>query len=225
MPDGQSQQEKIDKLADEFKAEFKPLEEPKASLLTDERTGAVYCECHLKASCLLKLSTIDVPLDPEFQSQYRANRQILLDDPAFLKMKDDAKQGRSFSNIVAEYTKEFDPIHPLKVIGGQHRYEAIREGLEAGKDKIHGLKVYFGLNKAQRLDVQLISNTNIAISKGLYDRLQETFKGPQLREWCQKVGLLAIGRDFADTYRRGGPISVQLARTFITNFYLGGTVD
>ena len=73
----------------------------------------------------------------------------------------------------------------------------------------------------QSLDVQLISNTNIAISGDLFDRLQETFQGPALRDWCQAAGLLESGQDFADRYERGGPLSVKMARTFITNYTFG----
>ena len=168
---------------------------------------------------------MDVPLDPEDQSDYRANREIVLNSSAFRTMKEDAKEKRSFSNIVAEYTKEFDSQHPLKIIGGQHRFEAIREALVVGVDQYHGVKVYVGLDIRQRLDVQLISNTNIAISGDLFDRLQETFQGPQLRDWCQAVGLLESGQDFADSYERGGPISVRMVRTFITNYFLGMNLD
>jgi len=41
------------------------------------------------------------------------------------------------------------------------------------------VKVYFGLDSDQRLDVQLISNTVIAVSADLYDRMQETVRGPE----------------------------------------------
>ena len=115
-----------------FATEFQPLETPDQLIeLTDSRTGARYCECHIKGSTIVSLGTTDVPLDPEEQSDYRANRDIVLNSSAFRTMKDDAKQKRSFSNIVAEYTKEFDGEHPLKIIGGQHRFEAIREALGA----------------------------------------------------------------------------------------------
>ena len=77
----------------------------------------------------------------------------------------------------------------------------------------------------QRLDVQLISNTNIAISGDLFDRMHETVMGPELRDWFQSVGLLEAGQDFADRRARGGPISVQLARTFILNYFQGAKVD
>src|SRR5207302_1534816 len=132
--------------------------------------------CHVKASKLLNLGTVDVPLDPERQAEYRANRAVVEDDAAFLKMKQDAAKGRSFSNIVAEYTKDFDSEHPLKIIGGQHRFEAIRSA--KGQDKYHGIKLYVDLNKNQRMDVQLISNTNIEIGRDLIDRILETAKGP-----------------------------------------------
>lgn len=217
----------IKKLLQDFAADFQPLEKSTQQLeLTDFRTGAHYCECHIKASKLVSLGTTDVPLDPEDQPDYRANREIVLNDAGFETMKKDARERRSFSNIVAEYTKEFDADHPLKIIGGQHRFQAIREALENNKiDEYHGVKVYLGLDTKQRLDVQLISNTNIDISGDLIDRLQETFQGPQLRTWCQAAGLLGTGQDFADSYQRGGRISVRMARTFITNYFKGMKVD
>jgi hypothetical protein len=81
------------------------------------------------------------------------------------------------------------------------------------------------LNTDQRLDVQLISNTNIAISQDLFDRMQETSRGPELRKWCQQVGFLEEKQDFADRRQRGGAITVQVARTFITNYYRGRAID
>jgi hypothetical protein len=113
----------------------------------------------------------------------------------------------------------------LKVIGGQHRTKAIEEALSKGVDEYHGLKVYFGLDSAQRLDVQLISNTNIAISGDLFDRMQETHQGPELRKWCQKVGFLQQGEDFTAKRERGGTIAVQQVRTFIVNYYRGQQLD
>jgi hypothetical protein len=85
--------------------------------------------------------------------------------------------------------------------------------------------VYFGLDPDQRLDVQEISNTNIAVSTDLFDRMHETLKGPQLREWCQDVGLLETGQDFSDRWRRGHSITVKSARTFILNYFRGKGVD
>ena len=224
MTKNDKHEKNVDDLLGEFVDACQPLEtQEKLSLLTDARTGARYCECNVKGSVLIKLGTTDVPLDPDEQPEYRANREIEDGSMAFQKMKDDAKQNRSFSNIVVEWKN--DSESPLKVIGGQHRFEAIRFAIENGVDVLHGLKVYFALDMAQRLDVQLISNTNIDISGDLLDRLRETAKGPALRDWCQKVGLLTKGQDFADSYTRGGPISVRMATTFITNFFEGRKVD
>jgi hypothetical protein len=194
-------------------------------LLADHRTSALYCECHIKARKLIELGTTDVPLDPDEQGDYRANRELVENAPAYERMIDDAKLRRSFSNIVAEYSTEFDKESPLKIIGGQHRFQAIREALESGVDEYHGLKVYFDLNMDQRLDVQLISNTNIAISGDLFDRMHETVMGPELRDWCHMVGLLEKGEDFSDRRARGGSISVQLARSFILNYFAGSKID
>jgi hypothetical protein len=198
-----------------------PLERSRLYIMVDARTGARYCECHVKARKLVELGTTDVPLDPDEQAEYRANREIVLDHVAFERMKDDAKQRRTFSNIVAEYTTSFDPEHPFKVIGGQHRFDAIKEGLEDKVNEYHGVKVYFDLTKEQRLDVQLISNTNIAASSDLFDRMQETQAGPELRDWCHECGLLESGKDFADRKKTGSAITVRAVRTFILNYYLG----
>lgn len=219
-------EEEAAELLREFAKEFEPLEKPDQLLiLHDARTGARFCECHIKAGKIISLGTIDAPLDHEEQSEYRANRDLVESSSAYRTMIEDAKGRRSFSNIVAEYTKEFDEEHPLKIIGGQHRFSAIKEALETGVDEFHGVKVYWGLDLTQRLDVQLISNTNIAISRDLIDRLQEGFQGPQLRNWCQTVGFLEKDEDFADSYERGGPISVKIARTFIINYFKGMQVD
>lgn len=193
-------------------------------VLEDKITGAVFCECHVRAKDLINYCTVDVPLDPEEQSDYRANRELVEDSSAFAQMKSDAKKGRVFSNIVAEYNVEFDEDHPLKIVGGQHRIKAISDALEEDVEEYHGIKVYFGLNMEQRLDVQLISNTNIAVSADLLDRMMETVKGPELRDWCHKVGLLDENSDFADKKQRGNCITVREARTFIINYYLGCNV-
>ena len=209
-------------LVDQFISTFEPVEgKEHLHLFVDARTSALYSECHIRASKLISLSTTDVPLDPEEQGEYRANRDIVADHSAFRAMKEDAKLRRSFSNIVAEFTTEFDEEHPLKIIGGQHRFEAIKEALATGLDELHGIKVYFGLTPEQRLDAQLISNTVIAVPSDLFDRMQETMRGPELRDWCQKVGLLSTGQDFADKRQRGAQITVSAARTFILNYYRG----
>jgi hypothetical protein len=222
IPDGHPQVENVDALVESFVQIFQPLEANDVfHVFVDLRTNARYCECHIAANKLVPLSTTDVPLDPEEQPDYRANREIVTSHIAFERMQEDAKKRRSFSNLVTEFTTEYDGEHPLKIIGGQHRYEAIKGAFDATVDEYHGVKVYFGLDSDQRLDVQLISNTVIAVSADLYDRMQETVRGPELRNWCQRVGLLSQGQDFADKRQRSAPITVRAARTFIVNYYAG----
>lgn len=193
--------------------------------MIDQATGAFFIEAHLRASDLVPAATTDVPLDPSEQSEYRANREIVEDHVAFKKMREDARSSRAFSNIVCEFTRDFDESHPVKIIGGQHRFNAISEALQLGVDELHGLKLYVNLDSEQRLDVQLISNTNIAVSTDLFDRMTETLAGPQLRNWCQACGLLDQGEDFADKRLRGNPITVRAARAFIINYFEGRKVS
>lgn len=216
--------EELKEQVKEFATAFRPLEAERLYLLADARTGARFCECHISAGKLVQLATIDVPLDPDDQPEYRANRELVEDHVAFEKMREDALARRTFSNLVAEYATTYDSEHPLKVIGGQHRFSAIREALALEVDEFHGVKVYFGLDNEQRLDVQLISNTNIAVSTDLFDRMQETLAGPELRNWCQDVGLLPRGSDFADKRDRSRPITVRAARTFIVNYLRGSKI-
>lgn len=215
--------EKLKDEVDEFFELFEPIEQV-VYLLMDKVTGAVFCECHVPAKNLIDFCTVDVPLDPEEQSDYRANRELVEDSSAFAQMQIDAKNGRIFSNIVAEYNMEFDEEHPLKIVGGQHRIKAISEALLHDMQEYHGVKVYFDLNMEQRLDVQLISNTNIAVSADLLDRMMETVRGPELRDWCHEVGLLDDNSDFADKKQRSNRITVREARTFIINYFLGSRV-
>ena len=201
---------------------FRPLEKNSLTLLTDHRTQAVFLECHILASKIAKLGTTDVPLDAVDSGDYRANRDVVSDHSAFEQMCNDAIEGRRFSNIVAEFVD--GDLHPLKIIGGQHRFEAIKAAIEQGVDIEHGVKLYFQLDNEQRLDVQIISNTNISVSKELLDRMYETLAGAELREWCQKCGLLEKKQDFADRPGRGNPITVKEARSFICNYFLGRSV-
>lgn len=216
--------EDVGDLVREFAEACEPLEAKHLYVLVDARTNARYCECHIRANKIISLGTIDVPLDPDEQPDYRANREIVEDHVAYEKMKEDASSRRTFSNIVAEFTSAFNAEQPLKIIGGQHRFNAIKQALGDGINEYHGLKVYFGLDADQRLDVQLISNTNIAVSTDLFDRMHETLSGPRLRNWCQEVSLLDRGQDFADKRQRGQQITVRAARTFIVNYYKGRAI-
>src|SRR5436309_2747708 len=81
-----------------------PLESDRLYVLTDARTGAHYSECHIKASALIDKATVDAPLDPDEQPDYRANRELVEDHVAYQRMCEDALAHRTFSNIVAEYS-------------------------------------------------------------------------------------------------------------------------
>lgn len=186
----ESEKVKIIELINNFKSLLHPLEDD-FFVLCDYSIKAFYIEVHVKASLLIKYGSIDVPIDPVDQAEYRANREILEDHNAFIKMKEDARNGRTFSNIVTEFNIEFQEEQPIKIIGGQHRFVAIQEAFEGvGIDKYHEIKIYFALDSNQRLDIQLISNTNISVSPDLLDRMYETVSGPHLRNWCQLVGFL-----------------------------------
>lgn len=215
----------VEAMIEDFVNVCKPVESLPILVMRDSATDAIFVEVHLLADALVLAATVDVPLDPDDSGDYRANREVVEDHLAFAKMKEDARNSRTFSNLVCEFTRAFDEQHPIKVIGGQHRFSAIQEALEQGVNKHHGVKLYFALDNEQRLDVQLISNTNIAVSTDLFDRMTETLAGPDLRQWCQKVGLLEKGNDFADRRARGNPITVRAARTFIINYYRGTEVE
>ena len=144
----------IDEVINQFAKSCKPFED-QVYLHIDAMTNAIYCECHVSAESLINFATIDVPLDPDEQPEYRANRDIVEDHVAFEQMKFDAKNHRTFSNIVAEFDLTTNPEYPIKIIGGQHRYIAIKEAYDASINELHSIKLYFGLDKKQRLDVQL----------------------------------------------------------------------
>ena len=209
----------IDDSIQAFIASMKPLEAHTLFILNDHFTDAAFTECHLKADTIIKFGTTDVPLDPENAPEYRANRDLATSHAAFERMKTDATEGRVFSNLVCEFRDGEDK--PLEVIGGQHRFDAISEALAADQNRYHGVKVYFSLNNEQRLDVQIISNTNITVPADLLDRMYATVEGTELRQWCQSVTLLEKGQDFADKNKHGGPITVKEARTLIVNYFHG----
>ena len=90
-------------------------------------------------------------------------------------MLEDAKDGRQFSDLVIEYNMAYEEKKPLKILGGQHRNEAIKRVFkENAVNQVHGIRVYFNLNKDQRAEIMRISNTNINVSPDLRDRIEET---------------------------------------------------
>jgi len=169
-----------------FCDQYDPLERSAIFVLRDGLTGAAFTECHIHADKIIANGTTDVPLDPDESSEYRANRDLVTSASAFQRMQEDAKSGRKFSNIVCEFSP--GKAKTLEVIGGQHRFQAVAVAGQANGKVHHGLKVYFNLNKEQRLDVQVISNTNISVPTDLLDRMYATMEGADLRDWCQTLG-------------------------------------
>lgn len=202
-------------------------------ILKDNKSEAYYCECHILAEDFLKLNDQDATIDPELQEEFRANRLLEPENPYFQQMIDDAKEGRQFSDIVIEYNTKYKENRPLKILGGQHRTEALKE---AQKDKMnvkHGIKVYFSLIKDQRAEIMRISNTNINVSPDLWDRIEEHRLAPanMLRSFCCNTGILLKGVDFGDKRRHEREFNptVRMMRTFVVNYFDGlvykGNID
>ena len=190
----------------------------------DAKSDSFFTECHIKASDLVKFTDQDLSIDPELQEEYRANRELEPDNTYFLKMVEDANQGRAFSDIVIEFNTTYKEAKPLKILGGQHRDEAIKRALKEGVDVIHGIRVYFNLNKDQRAEIMRISNTNINVSPDLRDRIEEHRLEPSgmLRKFCYETGILNEKEDFDDKRRyEDFTPTVRMIRSFIVNFYRG----
>jgi len=135
-------------------------------------------------------------------------------------MEEDALNGRSFEDLVLEYDTSYHPQKSLKVYGGQHRLRAIEKAQDKKGLVLHGVRVYFDLSREQKVEIATVSNTSIAVPNDLLDRMREQLIGTELRDWCQAVGLLDKGVDFADRRSPDMP-TVRIARTLLVNFFLG----
>ena len=121
--------------------------------------------------------------------------------------------------MVVEYDTSYHESKPLKVYGGQHRIKALIDSKDRN-DVVHGIRVYFNLSRDQKVEIATINNTSIAVPSDLLDRMREQLLGSELRDWCQTVGLLNKGQDFADRKNPEAP-TVRVARTLLVNFYMG----
>lgn len=191
-------------------------------LLYDLKTKVFYIECHIKTAVFKGKDDPNATIDPDNQEDYKLNRDIQPQNYDFIVMKEDAKNGRQFSDIVVEYNKEYRPEIPLKILGGQHRSKAILDSSD--EDRVHGFRIYFGLNKENRGEIARVSNTNIQISPDLLDRMDEQQLAPpnKLRDFAQEIGLLKPGLDFGDKKANKDNLpTINLMRVFIVNFYKG----
>src|SRR3989344_3537755 len=194
-------------------------------ILIDRRINAIYTICNISAKELIRLMDLDPSIDPEYQEEFRANRKFEEDNPDYIVMAEDAKNGRQFSDIVAEFdtSEGRSKINkPIKVFGGQHRCHAIEEAFRENIDYYHGLRIYFNLDKDQRGNIAIVSNTNIHVSNDLRDRLNEQSLDPpnKLRDFTKIIGLLKEKQDFTSKKTANEMIpSVRMMRTFIVNFF------
>lgn len=204
-----------------FTKQFLPYELRQGSKLClyfDKKSKAYYVMCHLEGSILAQYSDTNATLDTDDEDEiYKLNREVTEDQAAYKEMEKDASEGRSFEDIVLEYDKTYRPTKPLKVYGGQHRITAISKNEKTNGSVLHGVRVYFGLNRDQKVEIATVNNTAIAVPNDLLDRMREQLLGSELRDWCQKVGLLNNGQDFADRRSPETP-TVRIARTLIVNF-------
>jgi hypothetical protein len=210
----------------EFLAEIDTMEKSgdmPVVIFQDGVRKSYYIRCAITGKTMSQAISLDARLNPETGETFRDNREILMTHNTFLRMKEDARNEREFSDIIAEYNKSYAPEKPLKIWGGQHRSRAIVDAYQEKKvSRYHGFRVYFCLSKEQRTELALISNTSIAVSNDLFDRqMEETYMGPYLRRWCVKVGLLKQGEDFPDVGAHAERITTQGARSFVVNFFKG----
>ncbi len=190
-------------------------------IFQDGVNKSYYTKCTIRASIVSPLLDLNAKLSSEDKMSFRANRELLLGHKTYQKMQSDASGGREFNDIIVEYNVEYQPDKPLKIWGGQHRSRAIIESASIA-DRCHGFRVFFSLNKQQRTELALVSNTNISVSNDTFDRmLEETMFGNSLRDFFQAVGFLNKNEDFPDVGAKSDKITVKLGRSFVVNFILG----
>jgi len=207
-----------------FFEQFNPVEQDnglKSLLLFDKRCNAYYINCHINSETLISNADTEAVIDPQESEDYKLNRDLYTDNYAYKVMETDAKKERSFEDLVVEFDTEYRPDTPLKVFGGQHRIKAISAARDEDVNSIHGIRVYFDLSIEQRVNLAIVNNTSIAVSNDLLDRMQEDLLGTDLRNWCQRVGLLLPGQNFVDKRSPEGIPTVRIARTLIVNYYRG----
>lgn len=222
-PSGLEPQDEVLEKVNEFLSTFEPYEIKNGTqlvLYTDEKSKAYYFICHIDAKTLIESCDLEASLDGnEDDDIYKLNRDIVEDQLAFKRMKEDACEGRSFEDMVVEFDTSYRESKPLKIYGGQHRIKALIDAQER-PDVAHGIRVYFNLSREQKVEIATINNTSIAVPSDLLDRMREQLLGSELRDWCQTVGLLNKGQDFADRKNPEAP-TVRVARTLLVNFYMG----
>lgn len=216
--------ENVVKKINDFLDRYVPYELENGSplyLYFDNKSGAFYLTGHLQATELVQSCDTDASLEGDDEDElYRLNREVTEDQVAYKIMEEDALKGRSFEDIVLEYDTSYHPRKPLKVYGGQHRLMAISVAVSRNINRLHGVRIYYCLTRDQKVEIATVNNTAIAVPDDLIDRMREQLLGSELRDWCQRTGLLDTAQDFADRRSPDTP-TVRIARTLIVNYYLG----
>jgi hypothetical protein len=170
IPTGKPPKRVVVEKAEKFLRSFKPIELDNGVtplLHLDQKSNAYYVVCHLPAHVIVAKADTDAVLDPDESDEYKFNRNIYTDTFAYKLMERDAGQRRSFEDIVVEYDLSYRPNLPLKIFGGQHRVNAIRQAGKKHADIPHGVRVYFELDRNRKLDIATVNNTSIAVSNDL----------------------------------------------------------
>ncbi|MDC0760574.1 hypothetical protein POF51_07720 [Brevibacillus sp. AG] len=212
------------KSANEFLQEFRTYETQNNIpnlLMYDKKSEAFYIVCHIDGLSIVNYSDLQAVLDPSDSEDYKLNRDLYTDTQAFQLMEEDAIKGRSFEDIVVEYDRTYRKTKPLKVFGGQHRINAISSAVKSNVNSIHGIRVYFNLSLEQKVNIAMVNNTSITVPNDLLDRMQEELLGSDLRNWCQRIGLLDEKQNFADKRSQDGIPTVRIARTLLINYFKG----
>src|SRR5258706_10477538 len=91
---------------DDFLTAFKPYElgdGEKVHLFRDEKSEAFYLTCHLPGAVLAESCDSDATLGVDEEDEiYKLNRDIQEDQAAYQVMEQDARNGRSFEDLVLE---------------------------------------------------------------------------------------------------------------------------
>jgi hypothetical protein len=66
----------------------------------DRKAGAVFTTCSMEGNELIKLIDLDAVIDPVNQEAYRENRELQPSNNDFKQMVEDAKEARTFTDIV-----------------------------------------------------------------------------------------------------------------------------
>src|SRR5438270_4665316 len=152
---------------DAFLKDFQPYELAsggKLHLFLDQKSGAYYLTVHLTGASLAQCGDTEASLDGDEEDEiYKLYRHMLENQAAYQTMEKDAFEGRSFEDIVLEYDTSYRPKKPLKVYGGQHRLRAITKVEKQSGSILHGVRVYFGLSREQKVEIATINNTAIAV--------------------------------------------------------------